>query len=201
MGKPGRHTRGRRVSRTLHRARRESHRLDLQRKSTERAPRYGSGVRRHRPGAQRLSLRRRHQQTAAQHRRRRDHAGPQRLHDQREGQARRRRARADRQGAARPQGRANLDEHLAAGPLPDLDAHRQVLRRVAQDRVGRRAQPAQERDEAHPARGHGDRRANGRVGRERGRVDRRPRRAHPHVARHPRDATSAPHRRRCCTRT
>ena len=44
------------------------------------------------------------------------------------------------------------------GPLPDPDADRQVLGRLAQDRVGRRAQPPQGRHEAHSARGHGDRR-------------------------------------------
>ena len=43
MGKPGRHTRGRRTRRTLHRARRKGHRLDLQRQSPERAARDGSG--------------------------------------------------------------------------------------------------------------------------------------------------------------
>ncbi len=46
------------------------------------------------------------------------------------------------------------------GPLPDPDADRQVLRRLAQDRLGRRAQPAQARDEAHSPGGHGDGRAH-----------------------------------------
>ena len=64
-----------------------------------------------------------------------------------------------------PQRRADLDEHLAAGPLSDPDADRKVLRRFAQDRVGRRAQSPQERDEADSSRRDGDRRADRRRGR------------------------------------
>ena len=74
-----------------------------------------------------------------------------------------------------------------ARPLSDLDADRQVLRRFAQDRIGRRAQPPQSGDEAHSPRRHGDRRSNRGRGRERSRIDRRPRRADSHVARHSRN--------------
>ena len=201
VGEPRRHPRGRASRRNLRRARRARHRLDLQRQSRQRPARDGRELRRHRPGPQRLPVRRRHQQDAAEHRRRRDHLGPQRLDDQREGQPRRRRPRADRQGAARAQGRARLDQHLAARPLPDPDADRQVHRRLAQDRVGRRAQPAQDDHEGDPARGHGDRRAHGGRRRLQRRADRRPRRADPHVARHPRTVQARCRRRRCCTRT
>ena len=187
MGKQGRHFGERRSRRTLHRARREGHRLDLQRKSPERPARNGGGFRRHRAGAQCLPLCRRYQQAAAEHRRRRDHPGPHRLHDRREGQARRRHSRADRQRAARPQRRAHLDEHLAAGALFDSDADRQVFGRFAQDRIRGRTQPAQRRDEAHPSRRHGDRRADRCGQRERSRTDRGSRRAHSHVARNFRD--------------
>jgi hypothetical protein len=114
VGKPRRDPRGWETLRVLHRARRTRHRLDLQRQSPKRAARHGRELRRHRPGPQRVPLRRRHQQDAAEHRRRRDHRRPQRLDDQREGQQGRRRPRADRQGTARPQGRARLDQHLAA---------------------------------------------------------------------------------------
>ena len=61
-----------------------------------------------------------------------NHGWPQRLDDQRESQQGRRRPRPDRQGTARAQGSAGLDHHLAARPLPDPDAHRQVLGRLAQ---------------------------------------------------------------------
>ena len=47
-----------------------------------------------------------------------------------------------------------------ARPLSDSHADRQVLRRLAQDRLGAGAQPAQGGDEAHPPRGHGDGRAH-----------------------------------------
>ncbi len=46
------------------------------------------------------------------------------------------------------------------GPLSDLDADRQVLGRLAQDRLGGRARAAQRRDETHSARRHGDGRAH-----------------------------------------
>ncbi len=52
------------------------------------------------------------------------------------------------------------------GPLSDPDADGQVLGRLAQDRVRRRAQPPQGHHEADPPRGHGDRRAHRRGRRE-----------------------------------
>ena len=62
-----------------------------------------------------------------------------------------------------------------------------LLGRLAQDRERRGAQPPQGHHEADPPRGYGDRRPDRRRWGQPSGTDRRPGRADPHVARHPRD--------------
>src|ERR1035437_3453691 len=73
VGEPRRDPRGQSSRGNLRRARRASHRLHLQRQGRQRPAGDGRKLRRHRPGAERLPVRRRHQQNAPEHRRCRGH--------------------------------------------------------------------------------------------------------------------------------
>ena len=107
------------------------------------------------------------------------------------------------QGAARHQGRAPDLARQHAGPLPGLHADRRSRRRVAQDRVARRARaPARHREvvprgaRLHRRRHHPHRRRRPLRGGHR----QRPRLLPSDLDRDPPEDGSAPRRRRCCSR-